>query len=130
MYIKTISSKQMNINRLLPQLYIKDWGDVSPIEVIKDKNISINDYKRIINSDLRYPIIITKNNKVIDGMHRLSKAYLLNKKNIRAYILNDKIMKKFIITKKIGKNWKKTDWNYYESLTKKDIEILYKERFL
>lgn len=71
MYIKTISSKQMNINRLLPQLYIKDWGDVRPIEVIKDKNISINDYKRIINSDLRYPIIITKNNKVIDGVHRL-----------------------------------------------------------
>ena len=130
MYTKTISSHKIKINKLLPQIKIKDWDNVSPIQVIKNKSISPNDYNRIINADLRYPIIITKNYKVIDGMHRLSKAYLKKKKHIRSYIIDKNTMKKFIISKKKGKTWKPSNWNYYENLTKKDIEKLYKDRFL
>ena len=47
-------------DKLLPQLKINDWGNLSPYEVILDKNKSIEHYNRIINSDLRYPIIINK----------------------------------------------------------------------
>jgi len=32
-------------------------------------------------------------------------------------------------SKKKGNDWKPSDWNYYESLTKKDIEKMYKDRF-
>ena len=130
MYIKTISSEKIKINKLLFQLKIKDWGNVSPLQVIKNNSISLKDYNRIINADLRYPIIITKNYKVIDGMHRLAKAYLKEKKYIRAYMIDTNTMKKFIISKKKGNSWKPSDWNYYESLTKKDIEKIYKNRFL
>ena len=129
MYIKTISSQKIEINKLLPQLKIKDWGNVSPLQVIKNKNVSPNDYNRIVNADLRYPIIITKKYKVIDGMHRLAKAYLKENKYIRAYVIDSNTMKKFIISKKKGNDWKPSDWNYYESLTKKDIEKMYKDRF-
>ena len=113
----------------MSQLKIKDWGNVSPLQVIKNKNISPTDYNRIIHADLRYPIIITEKYKVIDGMHRLAKAYLKDKKYIRAYIIDKQIMKKFIISKKKGKQWSPSNWDYYESLTKKDIEKLYKDRF-
>ena len=67
---------------------------------------------------------------IVDGAHRLSKAYLLNKKHIRAYIFNKDIMEKFKIgEKKKQRTWKKSDWNYYESLTKKNVEELYTKRF-
>jgi len=129
MYIKTITSTKIKLENMLPQLKIKDWGNFSPIEVIKNKSVSPEDYKRIIKADLRYPIIITNDYKIIDGMHRLSKAFLLKKKYVRAYKIDDKTMKKFIISKRKGKKWNKSDWNYYESLTKRDIDNLFKERF-
>jgi len=63
-------------------------------------------------------------------MHRLAKAYLRKKKYLRAYVIDTNTMKKFIISKKKGNAWKPSDWNYYESLTRKDIEKIYKDRFL
>jgi len=129
MYIKTITSTKIKLENILPQLKIKDWGNFSPIEVIKNKSVSPEDYKRIIKADLRYPIIITNDYKIIDGMHRLSKAVLLKKKYVRAYKIDDKTIEKFIISKRKGKEWTASDWNYYESLTKRDIDKLFKERF-
>ncbi len=82
-----------------------------------------------MNADLKYPIILDKNNTIIDGMHRLTKAYLLKKKHIKAYIFDDNIMKKFIIGTKKGKEWTEKDWDYYESLSENDIINLYKDRF-
>jgi len=119
MYIKTITSTKIKLENMLPQLKIKDWGNFSPIEVIKNKSVSPEDYKRIIKADLRYPIII-------DGMHRLSKAFLLKKKYVRAYKIDDKTMEKFIISKRKGKEWDASDWNYYESLTKRDSDFIRK----
>lgn len=129
MYIKTITSTKIKLENMLPQLKIKDWGNFSPMEVIKNKSISPEDYKRIIKADLRYPIIITNDYKIIDGMHRLSKAFLLKKKYVRAYKIDDKTMDKFIISKRKGKEWTANDWNYYESLTKKEIDELFTQRF-
>ena len=36
----------------------------------------------------------------------------------------------FIISKKKGNSWKPSDWNYYESLTKKDIEKIHRNTLL
>lgn len=46
----------------------------------------------IIKSDLSYPIILTSNSNgeitnIIDGLHRIKKAYMLNKTIIKSYII-------------------------------------------
>jgi hypothetical protein len=51
-YVKTIKSKKINIKYLLPQLQIKNWNNLSPIQVIENSSLSPNDYKRIINIEL------------------------------------------------------------------------------
>ena len=128
MYInnRNIISDKIRMQKLSNQLKHKVWSDnIAPIEVIKDKNVSIQDHNRIQSADLRYPIIIdgridrSHNFNIVDGMHRLSKAFALNKKYIRAYIFDADLMEKFIISKR-----------YVDSLTKKNIEKLYIRRFL
>ena len=46
---------------------------------------SIVDHFRLINeTDLDYPIILSKDGRVMDGMHRVAKALLLGHKEIKA----------------------------------------------
>lgn len=52
-----------------------------------DENINEH-IKRIVNADLSYPILITPNFKVIDGLHRIFKARMLNHQKINAKIIN------------------------------------------
>ena len=40
--------------------------------------------KLIKETDLKYPIILSADNRVMDGMHRVCKAYLLGQKTIKA----------------------------------------------
>lgn len=40
--------------------------------------------KRIRDADLRYPIILNSDGWIMDGCHRLAKAYMLGHKNITA----------------------------------------------
>lgn len=44
--------------------------------------------KKIDNSSLKYPIILTPKGKIADGVHRISKAYMQNSKYIEAVQLN------------------------------------------
>lgn len=133
---KNIISIKISTQNLFPQLDVKGWEDsngnnISAINVIKNKNKYKEHHKRIKKADLRYPIMLTRKYKIVDGMHRLTKAYLNDKKYIRAYIFDDKLMNKFKIVKiaKKEKKWEKIDWNYYDSLTEKDIENIYEKRF-
>lgn len=73
-----------------------------------------------MNSNLKYPIIIANNN-IVDGVHRLTKAYLENRKYINSYIFNEDLLKKFLINKKL-------DWNKIDKLNTYDfIELFYKK---
>ena len=100
------------VKKLLHTLEYKGWGDpakniyYSPNDVLNNPNNKkyANEIKRIKEADLSYPIIIYKNN-IVDGVHRLTKAHLENKKTIKAYIFKSPLMKKFLIDDK--KNWKK-----------------------
>ena len=122
--------KSIVITKLLHMLNEKCWGNeynkdkrYSPLDVIKDKKNKKykNEINRIKNSNLKYPIIITDKNDVVDGMHRLAKAFLQNKKNIKVYFFDKKLMKKFLINSK--GNYEKIDKLQGYEL----IEIFYKK---
>jgi len=40
--------------------------------------------KLIAETDLKYPIILSANGRVMDGMHRVAKAFIQGKKRVRA----------------------------------------------
>jgi len=46
-------------------------------------------WKRMEASDLQYPIVLSREFGLMDGMHRLMKAHATGKKSIKPKILND-----------------------------------------
>jgi hypothetical protein len=43
----------------------------------------------IFNADLSYPIIMTRSGDVLDGAHRLARAYIEGRKTIGAFVIDD-----------------------------------------
>ena len=85
----------------MSQLAEKVWGDWSPLDVVNNLNLKKykDDVERIKNADLSYPVIVTGNHKIVDGYHRVAKAFLEGKKHINAYIFGSDLMNKFIINR-------------------------------
>lgn len=74
------------------------WGSFySPMDVLFNPMCYPEDIERIWKAKLKYPIIVTKNNVIVDGIHRYVKALLLGKKRIKTIYFNEKTMKKFKI---------------------------------
>ena len=93
---------KINVDDYIHVLHFKGWGTsshpISPKMVLDNPKKYKNDYKRIQNADITYPIIISSNH-IIDGVHRLTKAYIENKKEINAYVFDKALFKKFVIDK-------------------------------
>lgn len=123
-YIKIFKpvSIKINIKDYLYTLDFKCWenkGKISPKDVIKNKKKYKNDYKRIKKANLKYPIIIAKNN-IVDGVHRLTKAFIENRKYIKAYVFDKYLLKKFLLN--TINNWDSVDkLNIYDY-----IQLFYK----
>lgn len=101
---------RISIKDFMGVLDHKGWGDsegnlISPVDVLSNPEKYNQHYEQIMNSDINYPIIYNKHKGIIDGVHRMTKAYLLNKKYINAYIFSDSLLEKFIIGK--ANEWKK-----------------------
>ena len=113
-YINIFKPKyvKVNVQNYLSTLEYNGWGNPKIKEFFSPKNVIDNpkkykeDYKRIMNSNLKFPIVIANNN-IVDGVHRLTKAYLQKKKEIKAYIFDGELLEKFLINK--NKNWDKVD---------------------
>lgn len=111
-YINIFKPKHISVDvsKYADLLEFKGWGNrtirYSPNDVLKNPKKYKEDYKRIKEADLSYPIIID-NKTIIDGIHRLTKAILLNKKTLKAYYFDNSLMKKFIIDK--SRSWDKVD---------------------
>lgn len=115
-------SQKVKIKDYLKTLDYKGWGDpdkniyYSANDVIKNPKKYKKDALRIKNADLKYPIII-HNGYIIDGVHRLCKAHLKGKTEIKAYVFSNTDMKKFLINTK--GDWKavsKLDTHFYIQL--------------
>ena len=129
-YVNIYKPQTIKIN---PNDYInsiinyKGWGNpikkifYSPQDVLDNPNKYKDDYERIMNADLKFPIIISKNNDVIDGIHRLIKAFSM-KKQIKAYVFDNNLLKKFLINK--SGDYKKVD-----KLSTSDLIELFNRRF-
>jgi len=95
---------ELNINELLWNLDLPFWEEekiddwnLTPREVIQNPKHYPNHYQRILRVDLNYPICIakSKNEKrfVLDGTHRLARAYIDNLKTIKVKIIpNNKLL--------------------------------------
>lgn len=58
---------------------------------------SIVEHMRLVNdTDLKYPIILSKEGKVMDGMHRVLKALLLNQERIKAVQFKEDIQPDYV----------------------------------
>ena len=118
----------IKVEELVEQLNYDGWGDpinnikYSAIDVINNPSKYKNEYDRIKKADLNYPIIISSDGYVVDGIHRLSNAYLNNVKTIKAYKFNDKIMKKFILAKS-------NEWDKVDNIKSYNLINLYASRF-
>ena len=95
----------------------------SPIMVLKNPKKYVDDYKRIEEANLKYPIFIS-GSVIIDGYHRFTKAVLLKKKTISAFKFSKKLLNKF----KIG-NLEKETWKEIDKLECWNIIELYQNRF-
>jgi len=113
---------KINIQDYTNTLTFKCWGTPShpicPKMVIDNPKKYKDEYKRINKSDFSFPIII-HNNNVVDGVHRLTKAHIENKKEINAYVFDKALFKKFLIDK--NNTYDKVDLKLYEY-----IELFYK----
>ena len=113
---------KINIQDYIHTLSFKCWGTsshpITPNMVINNPNKYKNEYSRINDSDFSFPIII-HNHNIVDGVHRLTKAYIENKKEINAYVFDKELFKKFLIDK--NNTYDKVDLKLYEY-----IELFYK----
>ena len=129
LYFNKMKPVKLKINdNILKNLEYSGWGDpiknikYSPKQVLENPEKYPEDYERIKKADLKYPIIISEDGNIIDGVHRLAKSVILDKIYIKAYVFNNKLMKKFIIAKR-------GEWNKVDELKVYQFIVLYIERF-
>jgi hypothetical protein len=107
------------VSDLEKNLEYECWGDnykngkkYNPKTVMNDESSRFAyDKKRINQSELKYPIIVC-DGYVIDGMHRLAKAYSYKHTIINAYIINHDLLSKFLISVDLSDKGIKTVENY------------------
>lgn len=128
-YKKNLSEVHVNVSDFSSQLNNTMWGNpeknikYSPMAVIINPESNQKEYNKILNVNMTYPIIISEHNgNIIDGLHRLSRAYLEKNPFIVAYMFNNNIMKKFIVGKK-------DEWQKVNNMRICDFINLFVERF-
>ena len=115
---------KLSLDIFVPQLNEIVWGGWSPMTVIE--KIGMKKYQenaeQIKAADLSYPIIVTEKHVIIDGYHRLAKAYLEGKKDIKVNVIDDALLRKFLLVKGM-------DFAKLNSLAIYDILELWNKRF-
>jgi hypothetical protein len=103
---QNIEYENIDLSELIKKLFkktdirkIKFWNKI----LIDDIKEFPNEYERMKNSDLSFPIIVFKNKNdytILDGFHRLIKAYRYDYKKIKVKYVNFNLIKKVYIDEK------------------------------
>jgi hypothetical protein len=103
----------------------KGWWDgkqmYSAADVLKNPKKYKEEMKKIEDANLNYPIII-KDKKIIDGVHRLSKASMQKKKYIKCHEFTKDLLWKFRLPKDY-------DWRKKNKLEPNELIELFWKRF-
>lgn len=130
-YVNIFKPQSVKINikdYLETNVNFECWGNptknikYSPRDVINNPKKYKEDYQRIMDANLKYPIFITENGIIIDGVHRIVKAAYLKKKQINAYVFDKKFLNKFLLDR--NRNFEKVN-----KLTQYDLILLFNKRF-
>ena len=124
----------MDANKLYAELDYNVWdyynrgsiNAISPMMVIKYPKKYKHHYKRILDANLKYPIILSEQKGgriILDGYHRLTKAYIHKLKKIKTHVLSKKVLKKFKLD---YVNWEEVTNNSPEIY---DLIVKYHKRF-
>lgn len=126
-YINTIGHPMttLSLEELTPQLEKKVWGDWSPMTVLRKldaKKYQAN-VERIRHANMRFPILVFGSKHIIlDGYHRVAKAMLEGKTEIKAHVFDAALMRKFLLVKGL-------DYETLNRLTVFDVLELWTSRF-
>ena len=77
--IHKIDIKKINYN-----MNYKGWDNISPNDVLNNPKKYKDEYDRIKNANLKYPIIMDTRGNIYDGVHRYCKSILLKKKRYKS----------------------------------------------
>ena len=100
-----LESIEVDIEKLRPSMNLPYWLSrkgrdmrrLSPAQALEDPDEYPDHTRKIAQADLRYPIFIHEDYRLIDGAHRLAKAFSDDRKTIKAYMFSDELMEKFIV---------------------------------
>ena len=104
--LKDNKVERVKVNELVSQLYDRTvWAEgergIAPIMVLVNPTYDhtyIKHMTRIRTSDLENPIIIrVSDGKVLDGYHRLTKAFILGRDRIKVFYVQDEQMSKVLV---------------------------------
>lgn len=97
---------EIDVQTLIPQLYDKQaWAEgereLSPMMVIMNptfNHTNIVHMKRIRMANLEHPIMVRHSNgRIIDGFHRVAKAFFVSKKKIKVVFVQEEQMNKAVV---------------------------------
>ena len=98
-----MSSKSYDINNFIHILDQPVWWyyrkPITPRQVLNDRTKYVGHFKRIVNSNLKYPLLITQKGTLANGFHRLISAFLKGNTTIEAITVPNTILKKAQINK-------------------------------
>lgn len=80
--LKVINVQISDLNEFEQNYWYQNKNDEITCKSITDH------FKLVLNCSLDYPIILAANGSIMDGMHRVCKAYLNNQKLIKAVKFN------------------------------------------
>ncbi len=90
---KKIKPKQVIVDDYVHLLSQPVWAPVRPIDVLMFPKEYPEHDNRIKKANMKFPILVNNGN-IIDGIHRLCKAYRKKQKKISARIIDNNTLKK------------------------------------